>query len=124
MDRQALIEQCERARHACDGVSAALQALQDTRAQARTLIAEARRLPSLGPCLDAPLIGAEAPARPPIVSVELTEHQLEMEVLRMMRTLLEGFPAHMQVKIVKVLTACTMVAVAIQMEQPPVTISA
>jgi hypothetical protein len=73
----------------------------------------------LGPC-----IGDAAPA--PLACVDqTTEHQLALEVLRILRALLEGFPPHMQVTIVKALTARTMVVVATQvMTREGITLSA
>ena len=117
MDRQALIEQCERARRACEAVSAAREALQSTCAQTAALLAAPRRIPSLGPCIDTALPPADTSIQAPVVAVELTEHELEMDVLRMMHTLLDGFPPQMPVKIVKALTARTMVVVVARLQR-------
>src|SRR5262245_537926 len=123
MDRQALIEQCERAQRACDGMVTALEALQSTYAQTQALIAEARRIPALGPCIDTSLVPAVISPHTAalVIAIEPNEHELEMEVLRMMRTLMDGFPAHIKVKTGKALTARTILVVAAQPQTARIT---
>ena len=74
---------------------------------------------------------AQTPGKPdpaPVLLVEqqpdIAEHAVILEALRTMRTLLEGFPVDVQVKMVKALTARTMVVVVTQLHAPRVTPSA
>ena len=110
---------CERAQRACEETSAIRQALNATRAEMAAILAQARQLSPLGPCID------DAPPTPLARVEQATEHEVAMEVLRIMRALLEGFPPQMQIKIVKALTARTMVVVADRLAaQEAITLSA
>ncbi|HEU5101126.1 MAG TPA: hypothetical protein VFU22_19010 [Roseiflexaceae bacterium] len=120
MDRQAMLDLCARAKRACEETAEVRMALRTTRAETAALIAQARHMPALGAYLDTGQEPTAPPAPAPIVPVEqtrdATDHEMAMEVLRMMRTLLDGFPTQMQVTIVKALTARTMLVVAAQLQ--------
>jgi hypothetical protein len=107
-----------RAQHACVDIAAVRDELAVTRAETQRLIALARQ----GFVVDG--WGMHGAATP-VIAEELPDnsdpHALAMEVLRMMRELLSGFSAEWQVKIVKAITARTMLVVAAQLQKKPIT---
>ena len=110
-----------RAQHACVDIAAVRDELAVTRAETRRLIALARQ----GFVADG--WGMHGAATP-VIAEELPDnsdpHALAMEVLRMMRELLSGFSVEWQVMIVKAITARTMLVVAAQLQEKPITPSA
>jgi hypothetical protein len=92
-----------------------------TRAETQRLIDTARQVsvmlsPIVPNAADTPTVD-EAPT-------EIDPHILAMEVLRMMRELLNGFPAEWQVRIVKAITTRTMLVVAEQLHRKPLALTA
>ena len=111
----------QRAQRACDDLATVRDEIAITRAETQRLISIARQT-SPGADRTTP----EATIQP-IVDEPLTEvdpHVLAMEVLRMMRELLNGFPIDWQLRIVKALTARTMLMLAAQIVKPPLTLAA
>jgi hypothetical protein len=104
-----------RAQCACDALATVRDEIAITRAETQRLIAIARQA-SLATSWIVPdetvaLIVEEPPT-------DEDPHVLAMEVLRMMRELLNGFPVEWQLKIIKALTARTMLVVATQIHKP------
>jgi hypothetical protein len=110
----------DRAQRACDALGTVRAEVALTRAETRRLIELSHQASALDawsiPNAVAPIV-EEPPA-------DLDPHELAMEVLRLMRELLNGFPVEWQVNIVKALTARTMLIVATQLHTPPLTPSA
>jgi len=107
-----------RAKRACDDLATVRDEVAITRAETRQLLASAHQASV------ADFRNVRDNSAPPIVEApdaEIDPHALALEVLRMMRELLNGFPIEWQVSIVKALTARTMLIVAAQMHTPPLT---
>ena len=108
----------DRAQRACDDLATVRDEVAITCGETQRLIALARKASSpdgrIAPAAPISLIVEEPPT-------EVDPHLLALEVLRMMRELLNGFPVEWQVKIVKAITARTMLIVAAQIHKPPLT---
>ena len=108
----------DRAQRACDDLATVRDEVAITRVETQRLIALARKASSpdsrIAPAAPISLIVEEPPT-------EVDPHLLALEVLRMMRELLNGFPVEWQVTIVKAITARTMLIVAAQIHKPPIT---
>jgi hypothetical protein len=135
-----------RAQRACMDIAAVRGELAITWAETQRVLALARQVSGANGWGDhrdaAPVIAAELPAdaashadgwlahpcdAPPILaelSADEDLHEMAMEVLRMMRELLNGFPVEWQVSMIRVITARTMLVVAAQLKQQPTTLSA
>jgi hypothetical protein len=87
-------------------------------------LAETRRIIAAVPWEAAP--APEPPASSIVMeaSDDVTDQTMALEVVRMMIALMAGFPLEWQLKIIKVLTARTTLAGALQAQQPMVTPSA
>jgi hypothetical protein len=111
----------QRAQRACRDVATVRDQLAITRAESQRLLTLARQEDSTAS------ITADTAATLPIVEEPRAEeelHVLAMEVLHMMRELLNGFPVEWQVSIVKVITARTMLVVGGQLQKQPIVLSA
>jgi hypothetical protein len=108
----------QRAQRACDDLATVRDQIAITRAEAQRLITIARQASSA-----ADRTIPEATILPHVDEppTEVDPHALAMEVLRMIRELLNGFPIEWQVTIVKALTARTMLIIAAQSLKPPLT---
>src|SRR4051812_47110056 len=108
----------QRAQHVCADMSTVYDDLAATRAETQRLVTLARQ-----GYRTASGAAATATILPSVAEVPVDEdpHALAMEVLRMMRELLNGFSAEWQVKIVKAITARTMLVVAAQLQQKTIT---
>ena len=108
----------DRAQRVCDDLATVRDEVAITRVETQRLIALARKASSpdsrIAPAAPISLIVEEPPT-------EVDPHLLALEVLRMMRELLNGFPVEWQVTIVKAITARTMLIVAAQIHKPPLT---
>ena len=108
----------DRAQRACDDLATVRDEVAITRVETQRLIALARKASSpdsrIAAAAPISLIVEEPPT-------EVDPHLLALEVLRMMRELLNGFPVEWQVTIVKAITARTMLIVAAQIHKPPIT---
>jgi hypothetical protein len=110
----------QRARRACEELATVGDEVAITRTETQRLLAIARQAPPVDIRITA------QDAAPPIIE-QLPDddpHDLALETLRMMRELLNEFPAEWQVKIVKAITARTMLVVAAQLRSTPLTPSA
>ena len=108
----------DRAQRACDDLATVRDEVAITRVETQRLMALARKASSpdsrIAPAASISLIVEEPPT-------DVDPHLLALEVLRMMRELLNGFPVEWQVTIVKAITARTMLIVAAQIHKPPLT---
>ena len=107
----------QRAQRACEDITTVRDELAITCAETQRLIAIARQVASAtdaAPAPAAPIVVAEATA-------DVTDQEVALEALRMMHMLLAGFPLEWQVKMVKTLTARTMLVVAMRSHNRAVT---
>ena len=102
----------QRAQRACADIATVRDDLAITRAETRRLLREAHQEQHAA-CETA------AAALPMITDDD--PYALAMDVLRIMRELLSGFSAEWQVHIVKAITARTMLMVAAQLQNTPIT---
>jgi hypothetical protein len=113
-----LTDLCLRAQRACEGVATTRAALEGTLAQTRQLIAEACQIHPINWCAN-----ADGGIVALFSTADRDSNEAAHEALYVIRNILNEFPLHWQIAIVKALGARTAV-LAQQQQQAPRVLSA